>query len=507
MADSEVLTNLCSICHVEPPKYTCPRCKVQTCSLACSKKHKTRAECDGVRNPREFMPIHELRTPRGLDHDFNFLSSIERDRLRAEQEIVEVRRLLDPKELHPPTQAEEQKLFRKVWIGDELRFEAVDKQQQQQNDNPSNIMVRQVRRRLKNLDIDVVYMPKGMSRQRENKTSWNKRTNTINFQVEWLIYDSSSQQKPQKILYKALESTPLYSALTSAVSWHNGQLDRLSREADPDFDQQHPFKKPKPDPIPPSAIQDPATSAWSSSPYCFQHPLNSTWFSLSSSPSVETTLDEQYRSYGFYLKKGTKEAPNSRTLIPLSPDSNLTDALKGRTVVEFPTIVAIQPGVPLPALHEIGEWIPRPPPPPPQPRAAQEKNDRKRTFDKGPRGRGGRGGGRGGKRVKFEREQDTKDLVAEESDGSSDEEGQIDENQDAEMEDQPQQQRGLKMDVDENGAMVVDMGADVGVINMDDVAKAMAMDQARWEEEQERERKTVKLPGGGVLVDYGSDSD
>ncbi|KAK4204720.1 hypothetical protein QBC40DRAFT_272271 [Triangularia verruculosa] len=501
MADSEVLTNLCSICHVEAPKYTCPRCKVRTCSLPCSKKHKTRADCDGVRNPREFMPLHELRTPRGLDHDYNFLSSIERDCMRAEQDIVEVRQLLDKTELHPRNPADEDKLFRKVWIEDELRFELVDKQQQQ-NDTQNNIAARQVRRRLRNLDIEIVYMPKGMSRQRENKTSWNKRTNTINFQVEWMIYDSSSQQKPQKILYKALETTPLYSALTSTVSWHKGQLDRVVREADPEYDEKNPLRRPKVDPIPPFSIQDLETAAWSSAPYCFQHSLASTWFSINSSPAVETTPEEEYHTYSFYLKKGTKEAPNSRTLIPLTPDSNLIDALKGRTVVEFPTIVAIQPGIALPPLHEIGEWTPRPPPPPPAPKVA---NDKKRRFEKGPKERGGRGGGRGGKRVKFEKGQDTKDFAAAEGEDSSDEEGQIDEDgEDVEMEDQ-QPLPGLKLDKDENGVLKVDLGT--GMVNMDDVASAMAMDQARWEEKNEREKKTVKLPGGGVLVDYGSESD
>ncbi|KAK4678262.1 hypothetical protein QC764_306010 [Podospora pseudoanserina] len=491
MADSSFLTDLCTICHAEPPKYTCPRCKAQTCSLACSKKHKTRASCDGVRNPREYMPIHELRTPRGIDHDFNFLSSIERERLRAEQDIVEVRRLMDAKELHPPTPAEEQKLFRKVWDGDRLSFEPVE------NNTQHNAIVAQLRRRLRNLDIEVVYMPKGMSRQRENKTSWNKRTNAINFQVEWLIYDSTSQQKPLKVLYKALENIPLYSALTNTVIWHNGQLDRLVREADPEYDERNPLKKPKAEYIP-VTIQGQSTLAWSSAPYCFQNPLDSTWFSFSSAPSVESTPEEQYHKYSFYLKKATKEAPNSRTLIPLSPDSNLKDALSGRTVVEFPTIVAIQPGCPLPPLHEIGDWTPRPPPPPPAPKPVNEK---KRTLEKGPRGRGGRGGGRGGKRVKFEKGQDTRGV--EEKASSSDEEGQIDEDEGVEMEDRGQ---GIRIDKDENGVLKVDLGTG-GMVNMDDVARAMAMDQERWEEEKEKERKTVKLPGGGCLVDYGSDED
>nr|2N94_A Chain A, Box C/D snoRNA protein 1 [Saccharomyces cerevisiae S288C] len=38
---------LCGVCGIKEFKYKCPRCLVQTCSLECSKKHKTRDNCSG----------------------------------------------------------------------------------------------------------------------------------------------------------------------------------------------------------------------------------------------------------------------------------------------------------------------------------------------------------------------------------------------------------------------------------------------------------------------------
>src|ERR1700694_2060180 len=34
MSTLPVMTTLCPICYVSPPKYRCPRCFMQTCSLA-----------------------------------------------------------------------------------------------------------------------------------------------------------------------------------------------------------------------------------------------------------------------------------------------------------------------------------------------------------------------------------------------------------------------------------------------------------------------------------------
>ncbi len=65
--------------HTNPPKYRCPRCSTQTCSLPCTKRHKLWAQCSGIRDPAAYVKRSDLATPSGIDRDFNFLTGIERE--------------------------------------------------------------------------------------------------------------------------------------------------------------------------------------------------------------------------------------------------------------------------------------------------------------------------------------------------------------------------------------------------------------------------------------------
>ncbi|KAK4133166.1 hypothetical protein BT67DRAFT_435048 [Trichocladium antarcticum] len=356
-----VLSTLCSICHAEPPKYKCPRCGARTCSMPCIQKHKARADCDGVRNPRAFLPITQLRTAAGVDHDFNFITSIERARQRSEKDLVEVRQLLSEKELRPKN---EEKLFHKVWYGDELRHVPVQSQPHTKHgrpqEGPSFIdgFDKHVRRRLRYLDIETITMPKGMARQRDNKTAWNRRTLTINWQVEWLVHGAlpnsptsaeQDQKQPLRILCKSLEGTPLHTALASALDGHRGQQPRADtdNEADPsDAGPPPPRKKRKHlhntnnnttnnTNNPPT--QSPTTTAWPAAPY----PTQSTdlpgapWNQTTTTTAIaSSSLNTPLAAWQFFLA----DAANPRALIPLAATDILTGALAGRTVLEFPTI-------------------------------------------------------------------------------------------------------------------------------------------------------------------------
>jgi hypothetical protein len=76
--EAALLSDLCSSCHLSPPKYKCPRCSTRTCSLQCSKRHKQRAGCSGKRDQTAYMPKAKIYTAEGIDHDYNFISSIEK---------------------------------------------------------------------------------------------------------------------------------------------------------------------------------------------------------------------------------------------------------------------------------------------------------------------------------------------------------------------------------------------------------------------------------------------
>ncbi len=387
-----VLSALCGICHTEPPKYRCPRCGARTCSLPCIQKHKARADCDGLRNPRAFLPLAQLKTDAGIDHDFNFLSSIERARQRAEKDVVEARHLLSEKELHPP---DDTKLFQKVWYGDELHHLPAQAQgykrhgRPPQDGGPSFIAAfdKHVRRRLRYLDIEAVTMPKGMARQRENKTAWNRRTQTINWQVEWLIYHASElgvpspadhqdqhqyqhqHQEPQplRILYKSLEGIPLATALASTLDWHRAQHSTPNTNPPTKKKQQPQLQFSPP-------TQNHQTTAWPAHPTTSQNPLTTAWSQTTTAPHAETTIEERLAGgWRFFLVQqptaaaarqtegnnnnnnntegSVKDINRIRTgkkgvLVPLGSGAveTLTSALRGRGVVEFPAVVVLPGG-------------------------------------------------------------------------------------------------------------------------------------------------------------------
>ena len=47
---TRALKSPCTICMKEEHKYKCPRCDLLTCSLACSKEHKQKFNCSGLRD-------------------------------------------------------------------------------------------------------------------------------------------------------------------------------------------------------------------------------------------------------------------------------------------------------------------------------------------------------------------------------------------------------------------------------------------------------------------------
>ena len=91
-----VLTTLCPICYSNPPKYRCPRCSMQTCSLDCCQTHKLRASCSGTRDPSKYIPKREMKSST-VDMDFNFLKTVHRTREEGQSELAKLQRKSIPK--------------------------------------------------------------------------------------------------------------------------------------------------------------------------------------------------------------------------------------------------------------------------------------------------------------------------------------------------------------------------------------------------------------------------
>jgi hypothetical protein len=345
------LSTLCRICLACPPKYTCPRCGVRTCSLSCVQKHKARAACSGERDPTKYVPAKELRTEAGFDHDFNFLRRIERAQERAVHDIIEERALVGESQLHPQN---EDKVFDSVWYGDELRHVRLDAHGPPGKDGPDLVegFEKHVRRRIRMLNIEVRKMPKGMKRQQENKTGWNRKSLSINWQVEWIIYHADQPNEPTRLLHKVLDRKPLNYGLAMSLEWQKaGERKRTLEEAELADNAGEPprkkHRKRKAYMAPEPSSQDWSGLTWPESECTMQSYHTAQWdqtFSSSSAPPVPDDEAFEFAKWQFFLKKDG----NPKLLIPLASTESLEAALTGRTIIEFPTIYVLPPSLPLP---------------------------------------------------------------------------------------------------------------------------------------------------------------
>ena len=133
--------------HTQRYKYCCPRCSSRTCSLPCIKRHKQWASCNGLRDPATYVKRSDLITPKGIDHDYNYLTSIERQLDTAERD------------------AESKGILLCGGKHDELKPKA---QQLSKGELPLQNALKQCR-------IVVDRAPKGMSRQKQNETRWDRK--------------------------------------------------------------------------------------------------------------------------------------------------------------------------------------------------------------------------------------------------------------------------------------------------------------------------------------------
>ncbi|KAL5488021.1 BCD1 [Sanghuangporus weigelae] len=67
----------CTVCNSQPSKYTCPRCKTKTCSLSCSRAHKSSTGCSGERERTVFVPMNQYGYS-ALMNDYVFLEEMGR---------------------------------------------------------------------------------------------------------------------------------------------------------------------------------------------------------------------------------------------------------------------------------------------------------------------------------------------------------------------------------------------------------------------------------------------
>ncbi|KAF2638015.1 HIT finger domain-containing protein [Massarina eburnea CBS 473.64] len=309
--DSLLLSDLCSICNTTKFKYRCPGCAARTCSLPCYKRHQQWAQCNGKRDPTKFVKKSQLETPAGIDHDFNFLTGIERGLEKAARSVEGT----------------------SSGTASDLRHR------------------RPVDQRLAATGVTVIRAPKGLSRQKDNKTS---RTNTLNctrkgniiWTVEWIRDDKTRILNQSSELAPLLQSLPFKPeisskkrkfkaeklAATTVSADQDGSVPTVAQEGEPRDEAAG--KKPR--------LPTPGRSGadFEDSNTCKSGDSHSTEVAShdDSSPAIHGTSPESVPpKYDFFLLR-PRTSSSRRVIIPIDPHRTLADCLRGHTVLEFPTI-------------------------------------------------------------------------------------------------------------------------------------------------------------------------
>ncbi|KAI9650808.1 hypothetical protein NHQ30_000841 [Ciborinia camelliae] len=317
-----LLSSLCRICHINPTKYTCPRCSQQTCSLPCSKRHKVWSSCSGIRDPTVYKPKSQLATPSGIDHDYNFLHSIEHRIERSEKEIVEERGLVKKVEL-------------------EMARQGPKDDRRRPNKNPAHQREDFITKMLQGSGITLAKAPCGMSRNLENTSSWSKAQKCMNWQVEWIRETGSGG----RVLNKSVDRWPIndiYSLLLEEQRRKNMAPEEKAAEKKRKADElkERQAKKIKSDELmldisPVSSFQD-SIGAWNT---ILDQPIISKDQNLANQPHAPRKLDPKYH---FYLHRPKTQSSYPKVLVPLDPMQPLCKVLQNRTVLEFPTIYVFE---------------------------------------------------------------------------------------------------------------------------------------------------------------------
>ncbi|KAI4246087.1 MAG: hypothetical protein L6R42_010001, partial [Xanthoria sp. 1 TBL-2021] len=285
----------------------------------------------GVRDPAKYIKRSELVTPKGIDHDYNYLTSIERQLDNAERDAKSRGiHLHTGKQVGPTPKAH----------------------QPAKGELPLQNAMQQCR-------VVVDRAPKGMSRQKQNRTHWDRRAKRVIWTVEWVhrngsreigncpdtepldvaytklvdakaapsIVKAGSTAKPPKKKRKpnkALSRSAILTPITPSKDSPAGHVTLLSAAAP----AESPAVSTETAPAPLVACQNTATITPSPEG---EEPL------LPSPKPEQPSVPHVH----FYLL--LPSTPTSyRVLIPLAPNATLTSALRDQLVLEFPTIYALK---------------------------------------------------------------------------------------------------------------------------------------------------------------------
>ncbi|KAI2817527.1 hypothetical protein CBS115989_5975 [Aspergillus niger] len=333
------LSDLCSICHLQPPKYRCPRCSTRTCSLPCTRRHKLWSQCSGVRDPAAYLRRSELATESAFDRDFNFITGIERSIERAGRDAEN--RGIDV--------ASEVRDLEAVGLDSEDTegVAAMGKKggagaggKRKRGDGGAGGGTRaemEFLRRAEERGVKVVRAPKGMSRNKGNGSRWLGRNQCLVWTVEWILSDG------EKRMRNCSETAPVADSYDRVVpvpkeEGSDEQGQKQTGDEKPEGTSELKTEEQQPQDAPSTTAPEPASTTEptqpTDAPTAQPEASNATPITSDSLPLTP------HRDLYFYLHR-PRTATKQPVLAPLPPKISLAAALRDHIVLEFPTIYVL----------------------------------------------------------------------------------------------------------------------------------------------------------------------
>ncbi|KAL9041880.1 MAG: hypothetical protein Q9214_003958 [Letrouitia sp. 1 TL-2023] len=250
------------------------------------------------------MKRADLATPRGIDHDYNYLTSLERQLDTAERDARERGIVLDFE-----TSRE------KSWRDRGLKGPP-------KGGIPLEAAIKRCR-------VVIDRAPDGMSRRKQNRTHWSRKIRCVFWTVEWVHKNGSrdfghcGENQPIGEVYAAQVIT---NELLDAIK-HNSKGSQVKRY--------------KFNPEPHTCPQLPSEKALHPSKQAASARKSEPVLPLKKSPKESSSPWDPSSTLYFYLLLPSTPT-QYRVLIPIDPTEALSTILTDRLILEFPTIYALK---------------------------------------------------------------------------------------------------------------------------------------------------------------------
>lgn len=171
-------------------------------------------------------------------------------------------------------------------------------------------------------EVQVIRAPKGMTRNKQNNSRWHPKQKCLIWAVEWIGPDGERKIRTCLESCRVAEAYDRFYPLPKQerkkeLGQEQEQEQTQEQKSEPPTEQE---QQPEPGPEPPKTEQVPPSQPQPTEPQ-----------------PEPTPAITSHRDVYFYLHR-PRTPTKQPVLIPLAPAMTLTSALRGRTVLEFPTV-------------------------------------------------------------------------------------------------------------------------------------------------------------------------